>query len=79
KICGGPSGTSASMVSTVSGVAKSRSGRSSLKGSWIDGNEAEARDYFRIEDETGHRFWIYSRGFYGRELDPRWFMHGVFA
>ncbi|WP_348644051.1 Y-family DNA polymerase [Rhizobium leguminosarum] len=46
---------------------------------WIDGNDAEARDYFRIEDETGHRFWIYRRGFYGRELDPRWFMHGVFA
>jgi len=46
---------------------------------WIDGDEAEARDYFRIEDETGHRFWIYRRGFYGQELDPRWFMHGVFA
>ncbi|RFB87246.1 DNA repair protein [Rhizobium leguminosarum bv. trifolii] len=46
---------------------------------WIDGDDAEARDYFRIEDETGHRFWIYRRGFYGRELDPRWFMHGVFA
>ncbi len=46
---------------------------------WIDGDGAEARDYFRIEDETGHRFWIYRRGFYGQELDPRWFMHGVFA
>ncbi|PDT13423.1 DNA repair protein [Rhizobium sp. M1] len=46
---------------------------------WIDGSDAEARDYFRIEDEAGHRFWIYRRGFYGQELDPRWFMHGVFA
>ncbi|MBX4958559.1 DNA polymerase Y family protein [Rhizobium lentis] len=46
---------------------------------WIDGSDAEARDYFRIEDEAGHRYWIYRRGFYGQEVDPRWFMHGVFA
>jgi protein ImuB len=46
---------------------------------WIDGDDAEARDYFRIEDETGHRFWIYRRGLYGQNPDPCWFMHGVFA
>jgi len=46
---------------------------------WIDGDDAEARDYFRIEDEAGHRFWIYRRGLYGDSPDPRWFMHGVFA
>jgi protein ImuB len=46
---------------------------------WIDGDDAEARDYFRIEDETGHRFWIYRRGLYSQNPDPRWFMHGVFA
>jgi len=46
---------------------------------WIDGDDVQARDYFRIEDEVGHRFWIYRRGLYGEEPAPRWFMHGVFA
>ncbi|WP_405047751.1 Y-family DNA polymerase [Rhizobium lentis] len=46
---------------------------------WIDGDDAQTRDYFRIEDESGHRFWIYRQGLYGEKPDPRWFMHGVFA
>ncbi|QWW67731.1 DNA polymerase Y family protein [Rhizobium sp. WYJ-E13] len=46
---------------------------------WADGDDAEARDYFRIEDDAGHRFWIYRRGLYGKNPNPRWFMHGVFA
>ncbi len=46
---------------------------------WIDGADGPARDYFRIEDEAGHRFWIYRQGLYGETPDPRWFMHGVFA
>jgi protein ImuB len=38
------------------------------------------RDYFRVEDSTGHRFWLFREGLYGRELvTPRWYMHGVFA
>jgi protein ImuB len=38
------------------------------------------RDYFRVEDSNGHRFWLYREGLYGREVNtPRWFMHGVFA
>ncbi len=38
------------------------------------------RDYFRVEDPTGHRFWLYREGLYGRETAaPRWFLHGVFA
>jgi protein ImuB len=46
---------------------------------WIDGADARARDYFRIEDDTGHRFWLYREGRYGQLPPPRWFMHGVFA
>lgn len=46
---------------------------------WIDGADARTRDYFRIEDASGHRFWIYREGFYGQMPPPRWFMHGVFA
>ena len=33
---------------------------------------APARDYFRVEDEEGRRFWLY------RE-NASWFLHGVFA
>jgi protein ImuB len=38
------------------------------------------RDYFRVEDITGQRFWLYRDGLYHRETGiPRWFLHGVFA
>jgi len=47
---------------------------------WIDGEAASPRDYFRIEDQGGRRFWLYREGLYGvSRLPPRWFMHGVFA
>ncbi|MCV9998162.1 DNA polymerase Y family protein [Pararhizobium sp. YC-54] len=46
---------------------------------WIDGADAQPRDYFRLEDDTGHRFWLYREGLYGQMPPPRWFMHGVFA
>ncbi|CAN5189100.1 DNA polymerase Y family protein [soil metagenome] len=45
---------------------------------WRD--DALTRDYFRVEDSTGHRFWLYREGLYGRETaTPRWYRHGVFA
>jgi len=38
------------------------------------------RDYYRIENENGLRFWIFREGLYARETDtPRWFMHGLFG
>ena len=38
------------------------------------------RDYFRVEDVDGRRYWLYRQGLYGpAEPPPRWFMHGVFA
>ena len=38
------------------------------------------RDYFRIEDTDGRRFWLYRQGDYGMaEEPPRWFLHGLFA
>ncbi len=45
------------------------------------------RDYFRVEDENGLRFWLYRDGLYEREIEqeegravhPAWFMHGLFA
>lgn len=38
------------------------------------------RDYFRIEDQDGCRFWLYREGIYQREVITfRWFMQGIFA
>jgi len=36
------------------------------------------RDYYRVEDEAGRRFWLYRRGLYRPETVPAWFLHGFF-
>ncbi len=54
---------------------------------WKPNGQALTRDYFRVEDEAGLRFWIYRDGLYGSELTTRdgevapsnWFVHGLFA
>jgi protein ImuB len=38
------------------------------------------RDYFRVEDVRGRRFWLFRHGLYGTETaDPAWYLHGLFA
>ena len=39
------------------------------------------RDYYRIEDEDGHRYWLFREGLYrdGGDDMPAWFVHGVFG
>ncbi|MGD9815087.1 MAG: DNA polymerase Y family protein [Hyphomonadaceae bacterium] len=37
------------------------------------------RDYYRVEDKQGRRYWLYREGLYGEDTPPRWFVHGVFA
>jgi protein ImuB len=38
------------------------------------------RDYFRVENDSGARMWLYREGLYGRETrHPRWYLHGFFA
>jgi protein ImuB len=38
------------------------------------------RDYFRVEDAEGRRYWLYRQGLYGQSGEqPRWFLHGLFA
>ena len=37
------------------------------------------RDYYRVEDEEGRRFWLFRSGFHGGNQPPRWFVHGVFS
>ncbi|MEX3011835.1 DNA polymerase Y family protein [Hoeflea sp. TYP-13] len=47
---------------------------------WRDGRGGHSRDYFRVEDEEGYRFWIFRQGLFERETrNPKWFMHGLFA
>jgi protein ImuB len=36
------------------------------------------RDYYRVEDDEGRRFWLFRAGF-GGDPPPRWFVHGLFA
>jgi protein ImuB len=39
------------------------------------------RDYYRIEDEDGHRYWVFREGLYQESVGdaPAWFVHGVFG
>jgi protein ImuB len=47
---------------------------------WRHQDEPPTRDYFRVEDAQGRRFWLFRAGLYGRETErPKWFVHGVFA
>jgi protein ImuB len=39
----------------------------------------ETRDYYRVEDEAGGRYWLYRAGLYQGRRAPRWYLHGVFA
>lgn len=43
---------------------------------WIE--EGEPRDYYRLEDEKGGRYWLFRSGVYGTG-QPEWFLHGFFA
>jgi protein ImuB len=43
---------------------------------------ALTRDYFRVEDKAGLRFWLFRAGLYrdmAQGFAPRWFVHGMYA
>lgn len=46
---------------------------------WLRASDARTRDYYRVEDTTGKRYWLYREGLYDGASMPRWFMHGLFA
>jgi protein ImuB len=47
---------------------------------WREQSPQPTRDYFRVEDANGRRFWLYRDGLYNSETAaPRWFLHGLFA
>ena len=37
------------------------------------------RDYYRLEDVQGRRYWVFREGLYAADAPPRWFLHGLFA
>lgn len=45
----------------------------------MPGKAGLTRDYYRIEDVRGRRYWIFRHGLYGENPDPRWYLHGLFA
>lgn len=49
-----------------------------------EGRQVRTRDYYRVEDDAGGRYWLFREGLYGREYSgapeeraPSWWMHGV--
>ncbi len=41
---------------------------------------AATRDYYRVEDRDGRRYWLYRDGLYRpAAAPPRWYLHGLFA
>ncbi|TWA86466.1 protein ImuB [Azospirillum brasilense] len=41
--------------------------------------DGEPRDYYRIEDEAGRRFWVFRQGLYRPGVAALWFLHGFFG
>jgi protein ImuB len=39
----------------------------------------ETRDYYRLEDQDGNRYWVYREGLYRPDKPPGWYLHGFFA
>jgi len=48
---------------------------------WRQPSSTRLRDYYRVEDATGRRYWIYREGLTGdgRGGLPNWFIHGLFG
>ena len=46
----------------------------------IPGKGGLTRDYYRVEDSEGRRFWLFRHGLFGAEkANPDWYLHGVFV
>jgi protein ImuB len=65
---------------TLHDVARAE-GPERIAGEWWRRHDAAipTRDYFRIEDRRGRRFWIFRHGLYSETEAPRWYLHGLFA
>lgn len=50
-----------------------------IGGEWWRAPDQRTRDYYRVEDRDGRRFWLFRQGLYDETPEPRWFIHGLFA
>lgn len=50
-----------------------------IEAEWWRAPRHRVRDYYRVEDEEGRRFWLFRAGGYGDDPPPRWYVHGLFA
>jgi protein ImuB len=50
-----------------------------IEAEWWAEDGDRARDYFRVDDRNGHRFWLFRAGLYRDARAPLWFMHGLFV
>ena len=48
---------------------------------WTRNGSEDVRDYYRVEDAEGRRYWLYRAGLYGADgnRSPRWFLHGFYG
>ncbi|HEX2017691.1 MAG TPA: DNA polymerase Y family protein [Aurantimonas sp.] len=69
-------------------VVRRAEGPERIAAEWWREAEAATRDYYRVEDEAGRRFWLFREGRADPAIDPElqvpdgrpaWFMHGLFA
>ena len=44
---------------------------------WLQ--QGQHRDYYSVEDEEGHRYWLFRLGHYDTDKIYQWFIHGFFA
>ena len=44
----------------------------------LPGGAGPTRDYYRIEDTAGRRYWIFRHGLFAEKADPAWYLHGLF-
>lgn len=82
-IAGTPDGTPARFTwrRMARRVARAE-GPERLSPEWWRPEAGRTRDYYRVEDEEGRRYWLFRDGLFAREdadSPPRWWLHGVFA
>jgi protein ImuB len=57
-----------------------RIGEEWWKGAIEDVEAGHVRDYYRVEDAEGARFWLFRAGLYANpETPPKWWLHGLFG
>jgi protein ImuB len=65
----------------VHDIAKAQGPRRISPEWWRAPSTARLRDYYKVEDKDGRRFWIFREGVVGdgRGGAPSWYVHGLFA